>query len=49
MNQNCIIQCTIYVTKNESEMHGICQLQNKIRNLRRPNKTMEIREHTKFE
>lgn len=46
MNQDCIIQCTMYVTKNESEMRGLCQLQNKICNLRRPNKTKEIRKHT---
>ena len=44
MNQDCIIQCTLYVTKNESEMRGLCQLQKKICKLQRPNKTMEIRE-----
>jgi len=46
MNQYCIIQYTMYVTKNESEMRGLCQLQNKIYNLQRPNKTKEIRDET---
>ena len=44
MNQDGIIQRTMYVTKNESEMPGLCQLQNNICNLQRPNKTKEIRD-----
>jgi len=44
MNHDCRIHCTMYVTKNESGMQGICQLQKKICNLQRPKKTKEIRE-----
>jgi len=44
MNEDCIIQCTLYVTNNESEMRGLCQLQNKICDLQRPNKTEESKE-----
>jgi hypothetical protein len=48
MNQDYIIQCTLYVIKNDSEMRGLFKLQNKICNLQRPNKTKEIREeHTR--
>lgn len=44
MNQDYIIQYTLYIIKKESKMRGLCQLQDKICRFQRPNKTKKIRE-----